>query len=87
MIQLFGNQDVEEDYYMLGDRFMQNYYIQFNYTNNSVGFNGAYYLASSIDDKPDYHPPGPAIPLFAIILIATIVVSIILAICVCLYIK
>ena len=86
-IQLFGNQDLEEDYYMLGDRFMQNYYILFNYTNNSVGFNGPYYTAEQIIDKPDYVPEAPVMPLWAVILIACVVVGIVLAICVCLYIR
>ncbi len=65
---------------------MENYYILFNYTNQSVGFNGYYYIADSEIDKPDV--PGPnKVPLWAVLLISTGVVAIVLSICICLYIK
>lgn len=80
--------DTEEDYYTLGDRFLENYYVQFNYTNNSVGFNGYYYDGGEIV-KPDVPPidEPSKFPLWAIILISAAIVGIILAVCICLYIR
>ena len=75
---------------------MRNYYILFNYTNQSVGFNGNYYNTEAILDKPDA-PKGlmcsvsvlssNKVPLWGLIIISSGLVGIILSICVCLYIR
>lgn len=84
-IALFGNKDSTEDYYMLGNLFLKNYYVLLNYTSSSVGFNGYYYLAEQII-KPD-GPIDNKLPIWGVMIISTSIVGIILAVCVCLYIR
>lgn len=72
---------------MLGSSFMRNYYILFNYTNQSVGFNGNYYNTEAILDKPDAPKGSNKVPLWGVIIISSGLVGIILSICVCLYIR
>jgi len=84
-IGIYGNQDPTIDYYQLGSKFMENYYLQFNFTNQSVGLNGYYYLAEIVV-KPE-EPGHNIMPLWAVVLISCGVVGIVLSVCVCLYIK
>lgn len=84
-IGIYGHSNPEVDYYQLGSKFLENYYLEFNYTNQSVGLNGFYYLAESVD-KP-VEPGYNIMLLWAVILISCGVVGIVLSVCVCLYIK
>ena len=84
-IALYGSNDLTEDYYMLGDLFLQNYYVLLNYTSSSVGFNGYYYLAEQLV-KPD-PPKDEKLAIWGVMIIAAVIVGIILAVCVCLYIR
>lgn len=85
-IALYGNKDSTEEYYMLGNLFLKNYYVLLNYTNSSVGFNGYYYLAEQLI-KPDVPVIDKKLPIWGVMIIATSIVGIILAVCVCLYIR
>ncbi|TNV79141.1 hypothetical protein FGO68_gene3759 [Halteria grandinella] len=85
-IQIFGIQDIDQDYYILGNDFLRNYYVLFNYTSNTVGFNGPYYIAEDINDKPDYVPTSSSeVPLWVWILLIAIIVGsfILISVCTC----
>lgn len=89
-IALFGNLDEDEDYYNLGAPFLKNYYILLNYTDNTLGLNGNYYMAEAILDKPDLPDnkvPTRGFPLWGIILIAIAVIGVILGVCIYLQIR
>lgn len=64
--------------YVLGQRALQNFYIVFDYDNNKIGFGGG----KTIDGLP-----SKKFPTWAIILIATGIVGVLLAIGICIFIK
>ncbi len=82
---IYGQNGSSEKRYLVGNSFLNSYYVAFNYTQDRIGFNGDYWRITNPLPGPKNLPDNAGSPLIIILIIAGALLFV--AIGVCIYIK
>jgi len=82
---IYGQNGSSEKRYLIGNSFLNSYYVAFNYTHDRIGFNGNYWRVTNPLPGPKNLPDNAGSPLIIILIIAGALLFV--AIGVCIYIK